>query len=81
MVQSGNSSPPFAAWRTVIENFISDQLGDDPDGLTARVAAAATQAATMSALAWWGVHSDGDAAEAVDRALRELGAGFTRRRG
>jgi TetR/AcrR family transcriptional regulator, regulator of mycofactocin system len=72
-----NSSPPFIAWRTVIGEFVAQQLGADVTDLTPRVAAACIQAATMSALIWWGSHSDSEPADAVDRALRELGTGFT----
>ena len=71
-----NSSPPFTAWRTVIQEFVAQQLGADAGDLVPRVAASAIQAATMSALIWWGSCSDGAAADAVDLALRQLEAGF-----
>jgi TetR/AcrR family transcriptional regulator, regulator of mycofactocin system len=74
-----NSSPPFTAWRTVIQEFIAGQLGADVSDLTPWVAASSIQAATMSALIWWGSHSECAAAGAVDQALRELEAGFAQR--
>jgi AcrR family transcriptional regulator len=72
-----NSSPPFIAWRTVISEFVAQQLGADVTDLTPRVAASAIQAATMSALIWWGSRSDSEPADAVDLALRELETAFT----
>jgi AcrR family transcriptional regulator len=72
-----NSSPPFIAWRAVIGEFVARQLGADITDLIPRVAASCIQAATMSALIWWGSRSDSEPADAVDRALRELEAGFT----
>jgi AcrR family transcriptional regulator len=74
---SNNSSPPFIAWRTVIQEFVAQRLGCETTALTPRVAASCIQAATMSALIWWGSHSDSKAADAVDLALRELETGFT----
>lgn len=74
-----NSSPPFTAWRTVIQEFIAQQLGTDAADLIPRVAASAIQAATMSALIWWGSCPEGEPADAVDRALRELETGFAQR--
>jgi AcrR family transcriptional regulator len=71
-----NSSPPFTAWRTVIQDFVAQNIGDDPAGLIPHVAAASVQAATMSALIWWGSQNQGDAADAVDQALRRLESGF-----
>ena len=71
-----NSSPPFIAWRTVISEFVAQQLGADVTDLTPRVAASCIQAATMSALIWWGTRSDSEPADAVDLALRQLEAGF-----
>jgi hypothetical protein len=38
--------------------------------------AACVQAATMSALIWWGAHDEGAPSEAVDLALRDLENGF-----
>jgi AcrR family transcriptional regulator len=67
-----NSSPPFIAWRTVIRQFIAEELDIDPDELTAHVAASGIQAVTMSALIWWGSHGDGEAVDTVDRALGQL---------
>lgn len=72
-----SSSPPFAAWRTVIQSFVAEVLGIETTDLVPQVAASSIQAATMSALIWWASHSDDDARAAVDRALRELEAGFT----
>jgi AcrR family transcriptional regulator len=72
-----NSSPPFIAWRAVIGEFVARQLGADVTDLTPQVAASCIQAATMSALIWWGTRSDSEPADAVDRALRQLETGFT----
>jgi AcrR family transcriptional regulator len=74
-----NSSPPFTAWRTVIQVFIAGQLGADASDLTPWVAASSIQAATMSALIWWGSHSECAAVDVVDLALRELETGFAQR--
>jgi TetR/AcrR family transcriptional regulator, regulator of mycofactocin system len=74
-----SSSPPFTAWRAVIQEFVARQLGVDAADLTPRVAASCIQAAAMSALIWWGSHGEGAAADAVDRALRELETGFAQR--
>jgi AcrR family transcriptional regulator len=74
-----SSSPPFTAWRTVIQEFAARQLGADAADLIPRVVASCIQAATMSALIWWGSRSDSEPADAVDLALRELEAGFAQR--
>jgi AcrR family transcriptional regulator len=71
-----NSSPPFTAWRAVIQGFVAEQQRADVNDLTPQVMAACIQAAAMSALIWWGSRSDSAAADAVDRALRELESGF-----
>jgi AcrR family transcriptional regulator len=72
-----NSSPPFTAWRAVIQGFVAEQLGADVNDLTPRAVASCVQAATMSALIWWGSRDDNAPGDAVDRALRELESGFT----
>ncbi|HEY1703863.1 MAG TPA: TetR family transcriptional regulator [Trebonia sp.] len=74
-----STSLPFTSWRAVIEEFATRHLRADAADLTPRVAATCVQAATMSALIWWGTQDDGTPAEAVDRALRELESGFAQR--
>ena len=71
-----NTSPPFIAWRNVLRDFACVHIGARPGDLTPEVVASSVQAATMVALVWWAEHSQRPPEEVVDRALRELEAGF-----
>jgi TetR/AcrR family transcriptional regulator, regulator of mycofactocin system len=74
-----SSAPQFVAWRTVIQEFAAEHLGVLAADRTPLVVASCVQAATMSALIWWGAHGEGSPSDAVDLALRELENGFAGR--
>jgi AcrR family transcriptional regulator len=71
-----SSSPQFIAWRTIIQEFAAQHLGVSAADRTPLIVAACVQAATMSALIWWGAHDEGTPSDAVDVALRDLENGF-----
>ena len=71
-----SSSPQFIAWRTIIQEFAAQHLGVPAADRSPLIVAACVQAATMSALIWWGAHDEGTPSDAVDRALRDLQNGF-----
>jgi hypothetical protein len=71
-----SSSPHFIAWRTIIQEFAAQHLGVPAADRTPLIVAACVQAATMSALIWWGAHGEGTPSGAVDLALRDLKNGF-----
>jgi TetR/AcrR family transcriptional regulator, regulator of mycofactocin system len=71
-----SSSPRFAAWRTIIQEFAAQHLGVPAADRTPLVVASCVQAAAMSALIWWGAHGEGTPSDAVDLALRDLENGF-----
>ena len=71
-----SSSPPFNAWRTIVQEFAAQHLGVPAADRTPLIVAACVQAATMSALIWWGAHDEGTPSGAVDLALRDLENGF-----
>jgi AcrR family transcriptional regulator len=71
-----SSSPQFIAWRTIIQEFAAQHLGVPAVDRAPLIVAACVQAATMSALIWWGAHDEGTPSEAVDLALRDLENGF-----
>jgi len=71
-----SSSPQFIAWRTIIRDFAAQHLGVPAADRTPLIVAACVQAATMSALIWWGAHDEGTPSDAVDLALRDLENGF-----
>ena len=73
------SSPQFTAWRTIIQEFAAQHLGVPAADRTPLIVAACVQAATMTALIWWGAHDQGTPSDAVDRALRDLENGFASR--
>jgi AcrR family transcriptional regulator len=71
-----SSSPQFTAWRTVIQEFAAQHLAVPVTARTPFIVAACVQAATMSALIWWGAHDEGTPSDAVDTTLRDLESGF-----
>jgi AcrR family transcriptional regulator len=71
-----SSSPQFITWRTIIQEFAAQHLGVSVADRTPLIVAACVQAATMSALIWWGAHDEGTPSDAVDVALRDLENGF-----
>jgi AcrR family transcriptional regulator len=71
-----SSSPQFIAWRTIIQEFAAQHLGVSAADRAPLIVAACVQAATMSALIWWGAHDEGTPSDAVDVALRDLENGF-----
>jgi TetR/AcrR family transcriptional regulator, regulator of mycofactocin system len=71
-----SSSPQFIAWRGIIQEFAAQHLGVPAADRAPLIVAACVQAATMSALIWWGAHDEGTPSDAVDRALRDLENGF-----
>ena len=71
-----SSSPQFIAWRAIIQEFAAQHLGVPSADRAPLIVAACVQAATMSALIWWGAHDEGTPSDAVDLALRDLAAGF-----
>jgi AcrR family transcriptional regulator len=71
-----SSSPQFIAWRTIIQEFAAQHVGVPAADRTPLIVAACVQAATMSALIWWGAHDEGTPSDAVDLALRDLENGF-----
>jgi TetR/AcrR family transcriptional regulator, regulator of mycofactocin system len=71
-----SSSPQFIAWRTIIQEFAAQHLGVPAADRTPLIVASCVQAATMSALIWWGAHDEGTPSAAVDLALRDLENGF-----
>jgi hypothetical protein len=67
------------AWRTIIQEFAAQHLDVPAADRTPLLMASCVQAATMSALIWWGAHGEGTPSDAVDLALGNLENGFAQR--
>jgi AcrR family transcriptional regulator len=71
-----SSSSQFIAWRLVIQEFAAQHLGVPTADRTPFVVSSCVQAATLSALIWWGANDGSAPSAAVDLALRDLENGF-----
>lgn len=71
------SSPPFVAWRTVIENFTRQHLQGPSADLAAKIIGTAVQSVTMTTLTWWAEHGQLPPDQLLDQTLRSLETGFT----
>ncbi|VXC01152.1 conserved hypothetical protein [Pseudoclavibacter sp. 8L] len=64
----------YLGWRQEVAVFLARRAGLHPDGLVARAASAAVQAAMAEALSWWATEASADEAAhtAVERAFQGL---------
>jgi mycofactocin system transcriptional regulator len=65
----------YAEWRAIVSGFVALRRGERRGDLLPRLVGSATLGATMGAFEWWVEHG-GDPADAVERALALMAAGF-----
>lgn len=66
----------YAAWRQVLAEFIARRAGEPPDSLAPQAIAYATLGVAMAAYEQWLRDDTADLLALLDRAIRELTAGF-----